>query len=313
MGIEEFDELEGAQNEPGRAEGLDEDLFDFPVSVQPTVPSTPSPAGDAHDPIPPALPNTDVRASVTPSGPAPSSPEHPAYDPELDEDLFNFSQIFSGSDVVAPVPMDEPSPLESAEFTLPETSDPDPEPTTSTEAADDHVPVTSAPSAPPAADLVPQQPPPPIPEAPAQPKGRLVELLVIAFLLVNTGIIVLAWQASSSFQDTLSEVTRTVADTISRQPSSAGPPITYVPFPVEEESTPSNDQDPSELEDLQVQSVGIARRLIEEGQYMDARRRLYLLLANQDLTSLDERLVTETEYLIAETYERQAQTLQEVR
>ena len=70
-------------------------------------------------------------------------------------------------------------------------------------------------------------------------------------------------------------------------------------------------QQPSAVHSLELQSIELARAMLAERRYMDARRTLYRLLAHADAAGLDERLVTEAEFLVAESYELQGRALAE--
>ncbi len=156
------------------------------------------------------------------------------------------------------------------------------------------------------------------------PRNRTVELLAIGFIVINTGILLLAWRAGSQFQETLLQVTQTLGNSTGGRVESSVPtrpvideplvlnPATEarpvpVPVPVVE---PVN-QDPHDLEDLPRITLRAAEALIDQGQFESARQRVFHLLANRDRYALGDDLVTEGEILIARSTQLQGHALQE--
>lgn len=255
--------------------------------------------------------------------PPPSSPRHASYDPKLDEDIFNFSEIFAGGDVVA----------NAAGVTVEDTfvvphAVPEAAPTPAGPGASQGAPSPVAadelqPAAPPIStdeedELIALAgtglAPIAIPVVSEGPKDKLVMMLAAGFLVVNTALILLAWQANSSFHDTLRDVTRGITDGLSEvanrpaQAAQAGP-VQFVPVPTTGHQPRSADQRSTELHSMPQKAILDARRWMGEGHYIDARRNLYHLLANRDLIALPTELVAEAEFLIAETYELQGSAL----
>lgn len=317
MALDDFDDLDDVPEPPAvvapqgidadDADGLEDpedvDLFDFPewASVD-TIAAAPAASAAPAAPVAPV-------ASAAPAAPSSPDPAGQNFDPDLDQDLFDFSEVFAGGDIVGEV-------RETAaedDFVVPPALTPqtlvEPElPATAQEAFGS---AFAAGDARPEAGRLPRAlpPPPPVQLEPPPAKGRLIELLAVGFLLVNTALIVFAWRASESFHDTLTQVTQTVADTLTTQQASAQTskaPV-YLTYP----SDGNPDQAPSSLEDLQIQSLRVARDLVEAEQYLDARQRLYLLLANRDLAPLDPAVAAGADFLIAESYERQGTALAE--
>lgn len=279
------------------ARDLDEDLFDFGGA-------TPAEGARAEPPAP--LPSPGGTRGTAFSLP-------PGGDP--DEDLFDFAPVPDVEKMLAAYLSSRPEPEPDErneggghrEAPEPRREPPSPPPQ----------------SPPPRPERRAAAPPPaPAPAPVRRPIGatpprrregsRLVELLAAAFLLVNGALILLAWRASSSFQETLARVTAEVNETLAahgREPSAVDP--ARAPQVAARAVAGLPARPAGQLEDLQAQSVRIARGLVAEGRYMDARRQLYLLLANRDMAPLDRALAAEAEYLVAETYELQGRALAE--
>jgi hypothetical protein len=307
---------------------LDADLFDFPEmavfdtlrevaeqQVAATAEATPA----ADEPAS-SEPGTTETSAATPP---PSSPQNVDYDPKLDEDIFNFSEIFTGGDVVA----NAAGVQQNEEFVVPEAA-----------ATGELAPVNTQPAAanaekpaPAADELRPVAPrasaeeedelialangglaPLTIPVAVEGSRDKLVTMLAVGFLVVNSALILLAWQANSSFHDTLRDVTRGITEGLSEvtnRPAQAAAPVQYVPVPSTGHQPRSADQRSSELHPMPAAAILAARELMGEGRYITARKNLYYLLANRDLIALPTEQVAEAEFLIAETYELQGTAL----
>ncbi len=309
---------------------LNEDLFDFPVMPAfAVVPETTS--QEESDAVAPAedAPPADAAPTTAEEEPAqaPSSPGAPNYDPDLDEDLFNFSEIFAGGDIVA----DAAGVTPEDTFIVPDTlvspeppvasSDPIPAPPVES----DSPPAKSAPRRARtereehdldeidlSAELAAASAPIAVPvTAVSSGRDKLVLVLSICFLVVNTALILLAWQANSSFHATVKGVAEGIADGLSRQTQAAAPDVRLIPVPSTSGPPQEIDLRPSLLDVRPVRSIERARGMMAEGYYLDARRVLYHLLANRDMVPLTEELAIEAEYLVAQTYELQGKALAE--
>lgn len=341
LDVERVDLTSAGGIDPG--DPLDEDLFDFPpagvfesVQERGRAPEGEAPASREEEPSraepEPSTPATVAREDAPSDAGTAGSKGHA---PDLDEDIFDFASIFAGGDVVAgaiedstapedavPEPVTEREPAAAA---APER--PDPEPVTVQKEPARRAPAarpTPPPIAPkPRAEKVggeesprvdPGAPPPSVPVPTGGVRDKLVMLLAIGFLVVNTALILLAWQANSSFHGTLESVSRGLAEGLSRsggQEAQAAPKVEYVPVPTTGHPPRTPDEPPSVLGSRAGTTLESARRMIGEGAFLDARKNLYHLLANADLLTLDREVVAEAEFLIAQTYELQGAALLE--
>ncbi|MEE8467501.1 MAG: hypothetical protein V3T22_03555 [Planctomycetota bacterium] len=146
---------------------------------------------------------------------------------------------------------------------------------------------------------------------PAGGRSHLTEILAVGFLVLNVALVLFAYQANASFHDTLTEVTRNIANTLTDNRASAQELPPTITFPLPPSIQVLGDPLPGETVALTLQSLTLARRMVEEERYLDARRVLYRLLANRDLALLETSFVAEAEYLIAESYELQGKALAE--
>lgn len=341
MALEDFDEagdeleLDLDQLDLSPAAGIDlddplnEDLFDFPVMA---VFQSLQQAGaevEAQGLVTEADATSDILAgSLVTDAPAPAAAALPAadYDRDLDEDIFDFDSIFAGGDVVAT----PAAALEPDAFDAPQA------PAAPAQAA----PVAAAPAQPRSGarpepvrahaaadpdedDIETFEVPLPSVEVPGAALGRdkLVMLLAVGFLLVNTALIMLAWQANSSFHGTLRDVSRGIAEGLSNGgPAQAAGPgantgnsVSYVPVETTGHAPRVPRETPSPIQSSGEQTITSARVMLGSGRFLDARRNLNHLLANADLLTLDRELIAEAEFLIAESYELQGNALLEQR
>ena len=183
--------------------------------------------------------------------------------------------------------------------------------------------------------------------SPEPKRGKLIEILALSFLVLNTAMIVLAWRAGSDFRETLAAVTRTVTDSVAEghaqgqlRGAASQPQDTQASVPVNPEVTETNvdsgadqgngtqnqatssngrdpsqeppsirqpEQAPSDLLDMPQASLELAMERIEAGRYTEARRGLFRLLANRDRTALSDEMVAQAELLIARAFAAQAE------
>lgn len=157
------------------------------------------------------------------------------------------------------------------------------------------------------------------------PRNRVVELLAVGFIVINTGILLLAWRAGSQFQETLLQVTQTLGSSgggrveasvptrpVIDEPLVLHPATEARPVPTPAPEVETQNQDPHDLDDLPRITLRAAAALIDQGQFESARQRVFHLLANRDRYALADELVTEGEILIARSTQLQGHALQEV-
>ncbi|MEZ5973449.1 MAG: hypothetical protein R3F17_01310 [Planctomycetota bacterium] len=329
--------------------------------LAPTSASVVEPIDLSDDDTPAAAQAPAAAAAPAPApAPAPAAPAGPRpgggltqaeVDFDLDEDLFGFDVLFeanqplsSEADLVAldeepqlsdVIPATGPAPVAAAPAPAPKPAQA--APAAAKAAPAPKAPTTKAPSpaagapAPVAPAPIPMESvpagawlPPGIDAGPEPKRGRLLEILALSFLVLNTGLIALAWQAGSHFNETLASVTRSVSDAVAEgHTRGAENSATYVPnipvqgsAPVEPEVASSKveenteDLEPADLLDMPRASLDLARERIRKGRYDDARRGLFHLLANRDRTALADEMVIEAETLIAESYAQQAMEVQ---
>ncbi|MEM9381479.1 MAG: hypothetical protein AAGB93_16105 [Planctomycetota bacterium] len=143
---------------------------------------------------------------------------------------------------------------------------------------------------------------------------RYVWALVACFLLINTGIFVLAHQASSNFQTSITQATGLLAEAIARQNATrSSAPVLLAPSVEHTLVEPEEDEpfqpdawiDPTDYRSPHEFAVGNAKALLAEGRFEDARRLLNHVLANQARVPLAPSLREEIDYLIPLTYYEQ--------
>lgn len=281
---------------------LDEDLFEFP---QPETGDGLAVAREAALAIG-APSEILVRAPRS----APGGTE--GLDP--DEDIFDFHELFTvaeseaGDEVIAyyaePEADEAPPSAEAPE--------PPPEPARPVAQAPVHARISPSPAtvgtgAPPVASM-------PTGTSSSPVENRLVLTLALGFILVNAALILTAWQASESFQSTLDYVRTDLTSALTDlrlqnelHAASPAPVLTPVPGPV---LVP---QAPTPLASFSTLELSLAQELIEAGAHSDARMRLYRLLANADRLVLEEAQIADAEYMIAEAYFAQGESLPEER
>ena len=326
-------------------------------------------AADAPAPTP-QEPVAAAQPEVTTPTPAPTpNTALNEVDFDLDEDLFNFGPLFDATqplstpaDAAAIAALDaqpEPapatasapaaSPQATGAATTPRAAEPAPAPSPAPSAAA-AAPVPSAQEpakAPAMASLATDEllaagmaPPAGVDWSPEPKRGKLIEILAVSFLVLNTAMIVLAWRAGSDFRETLAAVTRTVTDSVAEghaqgqlRTASPMPQGTQASIPVNPDvietdvnveaphNTGSNasrattsqaqtqqpEQAPSDLLDMPQASLELAMERIEAGRYSEARRGLFRLLANRDRTALSDAMVAQAEMLIARAFAAQAE------
>lgn len=165
-----------------------------------------------------------------------------------------------------------------------------------------------------------------VPYSPAGDHGRFMWALVVCFLLVNTGIFMLAHQASNNVNSSISEATGLLAEALSQRggaptygsaPASISPVVTHTveptaPAKVEPEPLPAPTEpwvDPRDYSGAHEFAVGNAKALMGEGRFEDARRLLNHVLANQARVPLAPALREEIDYLIPLTYYEQGRSI----
>lgn len=147
-------------------------------------------------------------------------------------------------------------------------------------------------------------------------KSKLLWVLVACFLLANGGVFLITKQQNENVNRALVAVTTTLADAVAKG-AQAAPPAprlevqTPVDQPVDETPRPAPPiLDPSDYTNTHEFGVEAARKLIELGDYADARRTLYMVLANQDRgTPMAPELSEDIHYLIALTYYDQGRSI----
>lgn len=168
-------------------------------------------------------------------------------------------------------------------------------------------------------------------------RGHLIEILAIGFLVINTGLVLLAWRAGDQFQETLLTVARTVGGTVNQQPAMAGsnpvqvelPPVSEQPAGPQHESgtmtldapmaqvrpqaQPLKSEVRTNLEGLPRMVLDDAIRQLENGNAEAARTSLYHMIGNRDRFSLANEIVDEAEILIAHSYQLQGAALKAVK
>lgn len=313
MAMKEFDDEEFEDLEADRSDSIaelsmndelddDEDLFNF--------------SGSGSDDTTEDQGSDTDSADLDPTGTAASVLGDTADDDSLDDDLFDFPDIFAGSRSVEEVPAATDVPaarlldpmsmgLEGDEAESPASHD---EMAAELDLLEESRPAPSKTKR--AKDVKRDQVQ--TKQLPLLARGRLLEILAIAFLLLNTGIVLIAWQANSSFHETLEDVVRTVNESAAAGQASAEPIVVQIPAPVQEPATEvvSSTLPPASDGNYSIESLRTARTLLTKGQFMEARRRLYRLLASADASGLDAKVAMEAEYLIAESYELQGRALE---
>ncbi|QDV05003.1 hypothetical protein Poly30_04980 [Planctomycetes bacterium Poly30] len=301
-----FDELFSLDDDPYRngtlsAEGLPaNDLFLDPTPAPaPAAPAAPQAAAPAPQTAP-VQPAPQSQAQQPPAAPLPQAPQaQPAPQPQF--------QAGPAETVAAPaadLPASFP-PLMSNAGSAP--------------AGSNHALRDRGPRI-----LLPED----IPYSQSSEKQRLLWVLVACFLLVNTGIFFVAYQASAAFQSSLQVTTDKLADAIAQDksaPAVAAPsefPATSASVGVDPSLTytmntptslpagsdlPERSQrdrwiDPRDYANTHEFAVGNAKALLADGRFEEARRLLNHVLANQARIPLSPVLREEIDYLIPLTY-----------
>jgi hypothetical protein len=310
------------------AQDLDEDLFDF-LDVPPHIDvlgSLEAPRAEAPTSAAPQ-PAGDGRAAIAAEAPAPNTTE---VDP--DEDLFDFDAIFIAASEGAPprrkpVEPEAPPAVAPAELAPPAPagpaapraarSEPPARPRTQAQAKVAPAPRAARSRAP---VFDPHTPPGLPPELADEPRrGRMIEVLAAAVLVLNTALILFAWRAGDDFRETLVQVTGAITQAVSEGQAQAGPPqpvVVEVPAPVEpvEPFEPFDEtQPPAPTVPLERTVLEIAQERLAAGAFEEARRGLYRMLAGQDRAALPAEVVAEAELLIARSYYLQGKAVREDR
>lgn len=328
----------------------DEDLFDFPVA--PAYSSGGMPTGAPQREETSSAPKESAPKPANPA-PAKSAAAVNEGDFDLDEDLFDFGTLFDATQplstaedaaalaalddqeseaIPAPAPAPKAAPQSAAAsktsnetVSTPKGTTPHmPRPTANAGAATGSTTselVAAGLAAPASMDWSPEP-----------KRGRLIEILAVCFLLLNSALILLAWRAGSDFRETLAAVTRTVTDSVAeghargqlqnppveRPPSQASLPVepdvtnTEVDEQNPKQSTAPKrpEQAPSDLLDMPQAALELAMERIAAGRYDEARRGLFRLLANRDRTALSDAMVVQAEMLIARAFAAQAEEVE---
>lgn len=164
-----------------------------------------------------------------------------------------------------------------------------------------------------------------IPYSTSGETSRLIWALVACFLLINTGIFVLAHQASTNVNATISEATGLIAEALQQRNATAGETLGSAPATISSQvthsmqpiqpaaeggvetgaKTPEPWVDPRNYENTHAFAVGRAKALLTDGRFEDARRLLNNVLANQARIPLSNELREEIDYLIPMSYYQQ--------
>ena len=236
----------------------------------------------------------------------PDESEYPPFDPDLDEDLFQFDELFTeaesgaGDEFLSKVEMlaeqETRDVSESEAMTTASQPHVDEAPLAISTYPAPNVPSTGAPSA-------------------AATPGSIFSshfgrLLVAGFLIVNAAFVFFAWSASRSFKNAVEEAKAELAQSRREEPPQLAigpPPLVETESPTLQAPAPDRIDDwiasldsPAEI------TFRIARREIEEGEYSAARRRLNMLLAARDSNGLDAQMAADAEYMIAEAWTLEA-------
>jgi hypothetical protein len=327
----------------------DEDLFDFPDMVVLDAPAAAPVAEEAPAeneasadvptlPEAPTAPQAQTKAEEAPAATAEAEPATTAapiagaaqqnYDPELDEDIFNFAELFTsseseaGNDVIPAEALFEDPSAEAAEVTVEEPVDapaPIAEPTQAPAATAPAKPAASTPEAvvPPVAMPTRQRR---ISTAPSEAptnitfdvgaenplRNRMVMIFVIGFVVTNLLLAVLAWRIGDSFKDTLESVRAELSEPrqviVQGGPNGtpAAPPTqdTQAVTQVEVVDQPA----PELVEPFETLELRLAQQEITEGRFHSARRRLNRLLSNQDRSPMQPGTIAEAEFMIARSF-----------
>lgn len=326
----------------------DEDLFDFPVA--PAYSSGGMPTGAPQREEAPSA-STEAAPKSAEAAPAKPVPAMNEGDFDLDEDLFDFGTLFDATQplstaedaaalaalddqeseaIPAPAPAQPTTPQPAA---APKASS---QPTPSPKVTQTNMPRPTANAGAAAGSTTSElvaaglAAPASMDWSPEPKRGRLIEILAVCFLLLNSALILLAWRAGSDFRETLAAVTRTVTDSVAeghargqlqnppveRPPSQASlpvePDVTNTKVDEQDLPTPSTapkrpEQAPSDLLDMPQAALELAMERIAAGRYDEARRGLFRLLANRDRTALSDAMVVQAEMLIARAFAAQAE------
>lgn len=324
----------------------DEDLFDFPD----VAPSAAAQDGGPSDGPPEDLPLDDVEPIAVEAELEEPSPEPEPVSAdgdhfadlenlEVDDDIFDFDEVFLAASPSTPTTFEFDAPEEE-----PVAADPEPEspaPVETIVAADGpaaegqsqpkpkpHAPAKPAPrnehprlSRPLASAQAPGFDPSAPPVFPADlvvpaKRGRLIEILAVAFLVLNTSLILFAWRAGDDFRATLVQVTGAVTDAVAQgqlQAGSAQPIVVEVPVPAPADPVVEVAQDAPPITPLERTALELAQDRLDAGRFEDARRGLFNMLAGQDRAALPVEVVAEAELLIARSYYLQGQAVREDR
>lgn len=292
----------------------DEDLFEFPAPGSPAGGRAPEGMSVAREATLAIEASNEILVRSRGSAPAGAQ----GFDP--DEDIFDFDELFTaaessaGDEVIAYYAEPEAStaPQGAPESTF--------EPTrpivrsTSTPARSPANAGAPAEASGGASGIPPGRPVAPIAAgtAASSVESRLVLTLALGFILVNAALILTAWQASESFQSTLDYVRTDLSSALTdlRVQSELH---AAAPVPAPDPAPDSEPQAPAPLASFPTLELDLAREETAAGAYSAARMRLYRLLANADRLVLDAADVAEAEYLIAETYFAQGESLPEER
>lgn len=300
----------------------DEDLFAFP-DVAGLQPLTPEPV--AAEPVAPELQPAEAEAAPEPTEEPEVLPAEPIEIPpaiaalaaeddgEGDEDLFAFEEL-----LLDPIVIEEPEAVEVPVAPAPQAAAPAPAP----------APAAPAPAAPvhrapvddepeqadePALDLEALLASLPQGDGEPAPRGRMIEILALCFLVANTALVLFAWRAGDDFRSTLDHVgdavtsavaegqvraaTEVAAQLRAQVPAAPAPAEVHIELPV----VPAPD--------LATTGLDLAREALDAGRFEDARQGLARLLANRDRAALPEELVLEARRLVALSYHLQGQAL----
>lgn len=316
MGLDDFasaEELNALQEEglQKNADPQDEDLFDFPDMTlyewdSSSKEEEEEEAAEAEEQQPAAaLPSEEAQEERSEQE-TPTAAMSPDADPSLDEDIFNFNELFTaaeseaGNDMVPATDLFEPDAEAGDPFEAEQ---------------DDHAQADEAPAE--TVAVTPRSRTPRshsreelatvvLPQEPAESplRSRLVMGLAAGFIIVNSLVLFLAWRASRSFESAMDSV---------RAEMRRAPQVVTVAEPTTAEGpealTPLEQPSPEPLSIPEAELL-LAQRELEGGFFDDARKRLFRLLANRDrLTTAEGDELARAEYLIARSYMLQAEAI----
>ncbi|MFT5048643.1 MAG: hypothetical protein ACI8QZ_000030 [Chlamydiales bacterium] len=287
------------------------------------------------DPLASVEPASEPQASAAPTPSAPIDSGPPAIGTsDLDEDLFSFNnpidpdtsepaQPLQHEDLIAkretvaevveqPAPLAQPTaqPIAQHAAAAPSTATPTasglpPVSEVARQSANEALAVAQAARL----AILAQQPAATAPVADTGWNRRMVISIAAAFLLVNASLIFIAGRLSRSLNSALNGVREDLTRSISVAQQADGNARTFSTGGQAPELVPAGTSGPTVLTDVASRELELAHKEIEEGEFPEARRRLYRLLANRDRLIITADVLAESEFLVAESYFAEAKRL----